>query len=104
MHNQVRVCVRDRGLHVQKQSDALVDAQPLLVAKAIDVASVYVLEHEVWLSRVRDARVDEPGDVRMREPRQYGPFALEPLFAAASHQSGVQQLQRDLAFEAPVAA
>ena len=47
-----------------------VDAEALFVAVPIDVAAVDVLEHEIRLARRRDAGVDQPRDVRMREPRQ----------------------------------
>ena len=87
MHDQVGVRVGDGRLHVEKQADARVDAEPLLVAEAIDVPAVDVLEHEVRLAGARDAGVDEPGDVRMREPREDRAFALEALFAAARRRS-----------------
>ena len=104
MDDQVGVGVRDRRLDVEKQADARLDGEPLLVAEAIDVAAGDVFEHQVGLSRARDAGVDEPGDVRMREAREDGAFALEALLAAAADQRGVQQLQRRLTLEAAVAS
>ena len=74
------------------------------VAVRVDVPALDELEHEVRLAGVRDAGVDQPGDVRMGEPREDGALAPEALFAAAADQRGVEQLDRDLAFEAAVAA
>src|SRR5687768_3515742 len=62
------------------------------------------LEHEVWLTRVRDARIDQAGDVRMTEPREDDAFTPEPLLATPADQGGVEQLDRDLPFIAAVAA
>ena len=104
MHDQVGVRVGDRRLHVEEQADARLDAEPLLVAEAVDVPALDVLEHEVRLAGGRDAGVDEARDVRMGEPREDRAFALEALFAGAADQRGVQQLERRLALEAAVAA
>ena len=82
----------------------VVDAEPLLVAVAVDVAAVDVLEHQVRLSGAGDAGVDQPRDVRMREPREDRAFALEALLAGAADQRRVQQLERGAALEAAVAA
>ena len=104
VHDQVGVGVRDRRLDVEKEADARLDAEPLLVAEAIDVTAGDVFEHQVRLAGARDAGVDQPGDVRMGEAREEGAFALEALLAAAADQRGVQQLQRRLTLEAAVAS
>ena len=65
-----------------------------LVAVPVDVPAVDVLEHQVGLPGRRDAGVDQPGDVRMREPGEDRAFALEALLAGAADQRGIQQLDR----------
>src|SRR5687768_13212927 len=62
------------------------------------------LEHEVGLTRVRDAGVDQAGDMRMTEPREDDAFAPESLLATPADQGGVEQLDCDLSFIAAVAA
>ena len=84
--DQVGVGVRDRRLDVQEQADAILDAEPLVVAEAIDVLAVDVLEHQVRLAGPRDAGVDQPGDVRVRQARQHRAFAAEPGLAFPSEQ------------------
>ena len=76
--DQVGVGVRDGRLHVQEQADALLDAEALVVAEAIDVLAVDVLEHQVRLTGARHPGVDQPGDVRVRQPGEDRPLALEP--------------------------
>ena len=66
--DQVGVGVRDRRQDVEEQADARLDAEPLVVAVAIDVLAVDVLEHQVGLTGARHAGVDQPRDVRVREP------------------------------------
>ena len=78
-----------------------------VVAVAIDRLAVDVLEDEVRLAARRDAGVDQPGDVRVGQPREQAAFAPEPLLAArraGAHQREVQQLDRGAALEAAVRA
>ena len=102
--DQVGVGVRDRRLHVEEQPDAVLDAEPLVVAVAIDVPAVDVLEDQVRLAGPRYAGVDQPRDVRVRQPREDVAFAPEPVLAFPPEERGVQQLDRGPALEAAVAA
>ena len=104
VHDQIRVRVLDGFEHVQEQAEPGVHVQPVLVAIAIDGQPLHVLEHEIRLTRRRHARVEEPGDVGMREPREDVAFALEPLLAGAPHERHVQQLDGRVSREAAVAA
>ena len=104
MHDQVGMRVGHGRQHVEEQANALLDAQARFVAVGVEVPALDELEHQVGLARVGHAGVDQPGDVRMGEPREDGAFAPEALFTAAADQRGVQQLDRDLALEAAVAA
>ena len=96
--------VRDRGEHIEKQAQTCVDVEPPAVAVAVDAFALDEVQDQVRLARRRDAGVDQPGDVRMREPGEDVAFAAETLFAGPPDQRGVQELDRDLALEAPVAA
>ena len=102
--DQVGVGVRDRRLDVQEEADACLDAEPLVVAVAIDVLAVDVLEHEVGLTGPRDAGVDQPRDVGVRQLGEDRAFAAEPGLPFPPEQRRVQQLDRGAALEAAVAA
>ena len=104
MDDQVGVGVRDRRLDVQEQADALLDAEPLVVAEAIDVLAVDVLEHQVGLAGARHAGVDQPRDVRVGQPGEDGALAAEAGLPFPSEERRVQQLDRGAALEAAVAA
>src|SRR5262249_7460650 len=47
---------------------------------------------------------DQARDVVMSEPRENAALAAKPRLAAAPDERGIEKLDRDLAFEAPVAA
>ena len=87
MDDQVGVGVRDRRQHVEEQADARLDAEPLVVAVAIDVLAVDVLEHQVGLPGARHAGVDQPGDVRVRQPGEDRALAAEPRLALPARAS-----------------
>ena len=65
MDDQVGVRVGDGIEHVEEQAEPRLDAERALVAVAVDGLAVDVLEHEIGLAGLRDAGVDEVGDVRM---------------------------------------
>ncbi len=102
VHDEVGVRVRDGRQDVEEQADAGLDAKRPIVAVLVDVPAGDVLEHQVRLSGARDAGVDQPGNVGMREAGKDGPFPLEAFSAGASDQLGVEQLDRRLTFESAV--
>ena len=102
--DQVGVGVRDRRLDVQEQADAILDAEPLVVAEAIDVLAVDVLEHQVGLTGARDPGVDQPGDVGVGQPGEDRSLAAEPGLPFPPEERRVQQLDRGAALVAAVAA
>ena len=97
--------MRDRGEHVEEQPHALRKLERAIFAVAIDRHAGDVFEHKVRPpAAAAHAGIEQPRDVRVREPRQDAAFAREPLDAAARHQPGVEELDRDVAFEAAVGA
>ena len=56
MHDQVCVRVGDGLQHIEKETDARLNPQRLLVAVAVDGLTVHVLENEVRLAHCRYAR------------------------------------------------
>jgi len=99
--------VRHGGENIEKELDARLDSERVLVAVAIDWQAVDVLEDQVRLRRGRYAGVDEASDVRMAQPREQAALALESLLAArwaGAHQREIEQLDGDAALEAPVGA
>ena len=85
VHDQVRVRVGDGLQHVEKQTDARLDPERVLVAVAVDGLTVHVLEDEVRLARCRYTRIDEASDVRVRHLGEKIAFAPESLLAGAAH-------------------
>ena len=104
MHDQVRMRMRDRGEHIEKQSQTPLHVKPPAVTIVVDPFTLDEVQDQVRLARRRDACVDQSRDVRMREPGQDIAFAAEALLAGLPDQRGVQELDRYLALEAPVAA
>ena len=101
MDDEVRVRVRDRGHHVEKQLDAGVQIEAVVVAVLIDVHALHVLEDQIRLTAGRHAGVDQTRDRRMREPRDDRAFTPEALFALASEQPRVQELHRRVPSKRP---
>jgi hypothetical protein len=104
MDDQVGVRVSDGLEHVEEQAQPRLDAQRARVAILVDGLAVDVLENEIGLPGLRDARVDQMRDAWVSEPREERAFAPEPLFAGAIDQRDVQELDRGLTFEAAVTA
>ena len=72
MDNQIRVRVRDRVQHLEKQAQARAQIEPMLLAVLIDRLSVDVFEDQVRRPRRRDAGIDELRDVRMDQAAEDG--------------------------------
>ena len=70
MDDQTGVGVGDGIEHVEEQAQPPLDGDRGALAVPIDRLPVDVLEHEVGLAGLRDAGVDEMGDVRMAKPRR----------------------------------
>jgi len=104
MHDQVGVGVGDGREHVEEQADARLDPEALRVAVAVDLLALDVLQHEIGLTRRRDARIDEMRDVSVGEPGQDAALALESFLAGSADQARVQQLDRRQPLEPAVAA
>ena len=104
VHDQVAVGMRHRGQDVVEQREAPFDVEAALVAVAGDGLPGDEVEHQVRLPGRRHAGVDEARDVRVRQSRQDGAFALEPLAAGVAQHRPVQQLDGDEAADALVGA
>ena len=104
VHDQVGMRMGDRGGHVEEKTKTRRDVERLPVAVAVDLLAFDVLQHDVRLARRGHARVQEPGDVGMREPRQDAALAAEAFLAGAPHETRVEELDGRLALEAAIAA
>ena len=78
--------------------------KPRVIAVRVEVQALDEFEHEIRLAGVRDAGIDQAGNVRMRQPREDRALAAESLFAAAADERRVQQLDRHLSFVAAITA
>jgi hypothetical protein len=104
MHDEVRMRVRDGVGHLQEQIEPGGGVEPALRRVAIDARALDVLEDEVWLPGLRDACVEKPRDVRVRQPREQRALTPEPLVTQPIPHGEVDELDRGLALEAAVAA
>ena len=89
MQDQVAVRVRHRREHVEEEPHPGVDAELPVAAPAIDGRALDVLENQIGLAAVRDAGIEQPGDVRMREAGEEAAFAPEAFGADAARQAQV---------------
>ena len=88
----------------RKRRRRALDVEPPIVAIPVDVLSVDVLEHEVGLSPLGHAGIEEARDVGMHEPGEDRALPPEALPAGAADEARVEKLDRDPSFEAAVAA
>ena len=79
MHDQVAVCMRDRGADLAEQHEARAQRQRLARAPVGDRGAVDVVDRHPRLPERVDAGVDEARDVGVRQPREDAAFAGEPL-------------------------
>ena len=83
VHDEVGVRVRDRREYLEEQAQACVDAEAPLVAVAIDVRALHVLEDEIGGANRRHPGVEQPRDARMGEPGEDACFSREALATGA---------------------
>ena len=84
VYDQVGVGVGDGLEHVEKQPDSRFDVEPVLVAIAVDVIALNVLENEIRLSGVRHSGIDQFGDIGMCQTAEDDALALESLLAGSA--------------------
>src|SRR6202522_967272 len=94
--------VGDCPHNVQKQFNAFIYIEFVLIAILVDLFSFYMLENEIRLSSWGDAGVDQFRDVRVRELAENPALAFESFSRCARSQGKTQKLQRYLAFEAAI--
>nr|WP_326538432.1 hypothetical protein [Pseudorhodoferax sp.] len=104
VHNQLPVRVLHGLQHLRKQLDARAQAQAVAVAPVVDALAVHMLQHQVGLAVVRQPGIDQPCDVRMRQPRQDGALAPKARRQRLPHDARVQQLDGRAALKVAVAA
>ena len=102
VHQQVAVCVRDRIGQLQEQHQPVVQLQ--LSAGDIDGPALHPFHHKVGQAVVGDAGVQQPRNVRVRQPGQ----CLLLLGKARQHRDGVhaalEQFDCGNTLESPVVA
>src|ERR1700733_13698713 len=104
MDNQIRMSVRHRGQHIQKQTNARLQMQLMLVTILIDRRAINVFEDEIRLAIGGNAGIEEFGNVRMSEPAKDAAFAFESFFSRAPGERYTHELHRRLPVESAVAA
>ena len=102
VHHQVGVGMADRAADLQEQAQAFVQRQLQAPAVFGDRLALDVGQHQVGLAVLAEAGIQQPGDVRMLQPRQDLALAVEALAQARVGVARVQQLQRHLPPVQPV--
>ena len=90
MHNQVCVGRSHRIEDLKKKADAHGKIKLTLIAVAVDLFPIDIFEHTIGLSSRGDARVDQLGNMRVGEQREYLAFRFELVFAFFSQQRDVE--------------
>ena len=67
--------------HIEKQSDAHVDIEPVAVAITVDVVTVNIVENEIGLARLRHSCIDQFSDVRLNQKAEYSGLVFGAIFA-----------------------
>src|ERR1700751_1932492 len=104
MHDELRVGVRHWIEHPEKQVQSLSQRQLARGAVAIDALARHVLENQVRLPVLADAGIEQPGDGRVREPRQQARFVSDLLGSIPPETPTVEQLDGYAALELAIAA
>ena len=104
MHNQVCVGRGDRIEYLEEKADTRGKIKLALIAIAVDLLAVDILEHKIGMPGGADTRVDQLGNMTVGKQREYLAFAFEPVFALFSQQCDVEKLQGYLAFETSIVA
>ncbi len=103
VNDEVGVRVRHRRQHIEKEPHTRIDREPIRVAISIDRLAINVLEHEIRLTDLGDAGIDEMRDVRMRELGENTGLTCEPSLHGMADECGVEKLDRRSSLETPIA-
>src|SRR5439155_18067707 len=102
--HQVRVSVLHRQQDLAKQRDAFAQGQAAAVAEARDRLAFDIFEREPGLPVLRDAGVEQPGDVRVTQARENVALAVEAHRERLAAGPRIRQFHRHLALERTVVA
>src|ERR1700685_2166157 len=102
MNDQIGMGVGHCRQHIQKEADARLHVELMLVAILIDRFAVNIFEDEIRLAIGGNAGIEEFGNMRMREPTKDAAFAFESFFRRAPGQRDVHELYRSLSLEPAV--
>ena len=104
MRDQIAVRVRDRLRHLYEQRDALIDAQPLAVAGAVDRFAFDIFHHQIRPTLRVAAAVEQPRDAFVIQRRQDLSFLLETAQEFVGVGARAQQFHRAVLAEPAFAA
>ncbi len=89
-----------RGVHCRadptKQCEALTDRKLVPFAVFVDRHAIHILHHEVGDTVVGRSAVEQPGNVAVIESRQNLSFGFQTIVICAGHESGSDELDRNL--------
>lgn len=104
MNDQMLLCVRNRGEHVNEHPQASSHRQRPPLAVAVYGFARDILEREIRPAVFGRACIQEPCDVRMRQSAEQASLAIEARREAAVHGATTEKLDGAFGFEAAVTA
>ena len=104
MNDQIRVRVSNGSENIEVKTNARIHIQCVSIAVFVDRFSFDVFENKIRLAACRHARVDQFGDVTMRELAENSALPPEPFRGALCRQSEIEELDRRAPLEAAIAA
>ena len=104
MNDQTGMGQSDSAKDVKKELDPSLHIKLSFVAILVNMFSFDVFKNEIRLATRSDARIDQFRNMRVSELTKNSTFTLESLTAGYSSNCQMQELDRNAALKAPVAA
>ena len=92
MQDQLGMRVRDRGEYVLEQSHARFQIERPTLAPAADRFALDVIQHQIGLTHLGNAGIDESRDVRVGQATEGVAFAPKAFDAAGTEEAGLSSL------------
>src|SRR5215472_5466489 len=94
--------MRDCCQHIEEEADSCFNAECAVVAIAIDMIALDVLEHQIRLSARGYASIYQFGDMRVGQPCENITLPLESFLTAAAGECHAKELDSNLPLEVAV--
>ena len=92
MYDQLRMRVCDRIQHRGEKTQTRGERQVAGITAAVDGIALDILEDQVGLPVVVDAGIGQPGNLRMRQPREQARFVPDLIGRVPAQAATVEEL------------